>query len=258
MEDPPKRSFVTGEVDIKTLIAFAFGAVFVITILVFTAVVESPSPTAIWTYRVILALAAGGVAAILPGFIDVKYKTVVQAGGAIGVFVLVLLLFPAPSIAPAPAPVAAPVAAPAAGGEIATSAQDFVWPTDDPEFVARKYVDLVDNGKFLEAYEAVDKVAGYTWSSFETSYNLGRTPLGAVDDRRQTGSSREIDPAGKPKGGYAIVTYQTKFANEEKCREEVVWLKAAPTKTWHVFRHQSSPQLVDCIGLEPAGPARKD
>jgi hypothetical protein len=136
MEDPPKRSFITGEIDIKTLIAFAFGSIFIISILVFTAVVKNPSPTEIWTYRIILALAAAGVAAVLPGFIDIKYKGFVQAGGAIGVFVLILLAFPAPDPTPTPAPAKAETA----------SSEDIVWPTEDPEFAARKYVDLVDNG----------------------------------------------------------------------------------------------------------------
>lgn len=241
MEEPPKRSFITGEIDIKSLIAFVFGAIFVITILVFTAVVKSPSPAEIWTYRVILALAAAGVAAILPGFIDIKYKTAVQAGGALGIFVLVLLMFPAPASTPAKA-VSAPPAAPAVSEAV-------VWPTEDPEFAARKYVDLVDNGKLLEAFESADKAAGYAWGSYEASYKAGRIPLGAVVDRRQTGSQRTQNPSGKPKGAYALVTYQTKFANDQKCRAEVVSLRATPEKTWRVFGHESSPVQVDCIGL---------
>lgn len=244
MDDPPKRSFVTGEIDVKTLIAFVFGAIFIITILVFTAVVKDPSPTEVWTYRIILALAAAGVAAILPGFIDIKYKGFVQAGGAIGVFVLILLAFPAPDAARKPA----------SPNPDAQAPEEIVWPTEDADFAARKYVDLVDNGKFVEAYESVDKSMGVPWTTFEATYKTGLVPLGAVIDRRQTGAKREVDPPGRPKGGYAIVTYQTKFANEAKCREEVVSLRAMPDKTWSVSKHESSPQQVDCIGLGPAPP----
>lgn len=244
MEDPPKRSFITGEIDVKALIAFVFGAIFIITILAFATIVKDPSSTAIWTYRVILALAAGGVAAILPGFIDVKYKSFVQAGGAIGVFVLVLVTFPTPR------PASEKAVAPEKVAE--ASSQEIVWPTEDPDFVARKYVELVDNGKYLEAYEQIDKSIGMPWATFEASYKAGHAPLGAAEDRRQTGAKREIDPPGKAKGGYAIVTYQTKFAKEAKCREEVVALRAMPDKTWRVAKHESSPQLVDCIGLTPA------
>jgi len=239
MEEPPKRSLITGEIDIKTLIAFGFGAIFILSILVFTAVVKNPSPAEIWTYRVILALAAAGVAAILPGFIDIKYKSVVQAGGALGIFVLVLLVFPAPSPVAAPGPVKAAEA----------SADDFVWPTEDPEFAARKYVDLIDNGKFLDAFGSLDMAAGFAWSSFETSYKAGRAPLGEVVDRRQMESRRAFDPSGKPKGAYAFVSYQTKFSKDQKCREETVALRATPPKTWRVFGHISSTSQIDCIGL---------
>jgi len=255
MEDPPRRSFVTGEIDVKTLIAFVFGAIFIITILVFTAVVKNPSPTEVWTYRIILALAAAGVAAILPGFIDIKYKGFVQAGGAIGVFVLILLAFPAPETKPESSP------APAPGKADAATSQEVVWPTADPEFAALKYVDLVDRGKFLEAYEQVDNSMGISWTTFESSYKAGHLPLGAAEDRRQTGEKREIDPAGRPKGGYVIVTFQTKFANEAKCREENVSLRAMPDRTWRISKHEASPQQVDCIGLTPApapAPAAKD
>jgi hypothetical protein len=254
MDDPPRRSFVTGEIDVKALIAFVFGAIFIITILAFATIVKDPSSTAIWTYRVILALAAGGVAAILPGFIDVKYKSFVQAGGAVGVFVLVLMAFPTPS----PAPEKSAATEKAAEAPSQASSQQIVWPTEDPDFVARKYVELVDSGKFLEAYEQVDKTTGIPWATFEAAYKAGHVPLGATVDRRQTGAKREIDPAGKPKGGYAIVTYQTKFANEARCREEVVTLRAMPEKVWRISTHESLPQQVDCIGLEPAAPTRKD
>lgn len=242
MEDPPKRSFVTGEIDVKALIAFVFGAIFIVTILVFTAVVKDPSPTAIWTYRVILALAAGGVAAILPGFIDVKYKTFVQAGGAIGVFVLVLVAFPAPKPEAALPKAEAPAKA-------ETAADELAWPTDDPEFLARKYIDLIDSNKLVEAFETVDPTVGFRWSSFEASYKAGRTPLGAVVDRRQTESKRGVDPPGKPKGAYAFVAYQTKYANDKKCWDEVVVLRVTPEKTWRVAGHEFLPAKTDCIGF---------
>ncbi|MBO9560711.1 MAG: DUF4019 domain-containing protein [Caulobacter sp.] len=245
MEDPPRRSFITGEIDVKALIAFVFGAIFIITILAFATLVKDPSSTAIWTYRVILALAAGGVAAILPGFIDVKYKSFVQAGGAIGVFVLVLMAFPTPSPAPnkADAPASASVKTDAA------PAEEVIWPTDDPEFMARKYIDLIDADRLVEAFETVDTAMGFKWSSFETTYKSGRIPLGAVVDRRQTESRRAVDPQGKPKGAYAFVAYQTKYANDKQCWDELVTLKVSPTKTWRVAGHAFTPAKTECIGF---------
>ena len=88
-------SRIVGSIDIKILLAFVFAVVFALALLVFTTFVRDPSEAAVWTYKVILALAAAGFAAVLPGFLDVRYKGVVQAGGALAVFVVVLLLYPA-------------------------------------------------------------------------------------------------------------------------------------------------------------------
>ena len=45
-----------------------------------------------------LALAAGGVGAFLPGALDVEFKGLVQAGGALALFTLVYLRNPASGI----------------------------------------------------------------------------------------------------------------------------------------------------------------
>ncbi|MEM9766179.1 MAG: hypothetical protein AAF968_27510, partial [Pseudomonadota bacterium] len=45
--------------------------------------------------RIILALSAAGVAALVPGFIDVQYRQLVRAGGAMAVFVVVFFFSPA-------------------------------------------------------------------------------------------------------------------------------------------------------------------
>ena len=46
-------------------------------------------------FRIILALSAAGVGAVIPGFIEAKIKTILQAGGAIAVFVVVYFFDPA-------------------------------------------------------------------------------------------------------------------------------------------------------------------
>lgn len=45
--------------------------------------------------RIILALAVACVAVILTGYLEVRYKDFIQAGGALGVFIVVYLLAPA-------------------------------------------------------------------------------------------------------------------------------------------------------------------
>ena len=74
--------------------AFVFGVVFVIVILVFAVFFPSPTRFQIFVFRVVLALAAGGVGAILPGFIIVNVGNFVRAGGALALFAAVYLINP--------------------------------------------------------------------------------------------------------------------------------------------------------------------
>ncbi|WP_019867646.1 hypothetical protein [Methylovulum miyakonense] len=83
-------------------IAFLFGVSFVITLLV--VAVKYPNPTAFQynVFRIILSLAASGVAAMIPGFINLELSTgtelLIRAGGAIAVFVIIFFFNPAPLI----------------------------------------------------------------------------------------------------------------------------------------------------------------
>ena len=56
-----------------------------------------PYPTAfqLLTFRVTLALAAGGVAAILPGFLNVNVSNYIRAGGALAGFTMIYFFNPA-------------------------------------------------------------------------------------------------------------------------------------------------------------------
>lgn len=61
-------------------------------LLVFGAMLWTPEPTArqFLVYQIMLALGAAGVAAVIPGFLNIKHKDVISAGGALGIFVIVL------------------------------------------------------------------------------------------------------------------------------------------------------------------------
>jgi len=65
---------------------------------------ERPVATeAMWIFRVVLALAAGGVGAVVPGMIDLQIgstgKVLIQAGGALALTVLVYLFNPPDQVA---------------------------------------------------------------------------------------------------------------------------------------------------------------
>lgn len=75
--------------------AFAFGVVFVIALLVLALFVPNPTPFQYTVFRVVLALAAAGAAAMIPGFLQVTIAEWLRAGGALAVFVIVFFYNPA-------------------------------------------------------------------------------------------------------------------------------------------------------------------
>jgi hypothetical protein len=78
----------------EKLTAFACGLFFIGLMLTIAILIPNPTPTQWLVFRVVLALASAGVGAVIPGLIVVEVSTVVRAGGAIALFVLVYLLNP--------------------------------------------------------------------------------------------------------------------------------------------------------------------
>jgi hypothetical protein len=80
---------------LERYLAFAFGVIFVIVLLVLAIKFPEPTPFQYTVFRIVLALAAAGVAAMIPGFLNVNLSKAVRAGGALGVFVIVYFYSPA-------------------------------------------------------------------------------------------------------------------------------------------------------------------
>ncbi|MGH7381599.1 MAG: hypothetical protein ACREKR_05135 [Candidatus Methylomirabilales bacterium] len=83
--------------------AYVFGFIFVAVILVVALFIPRPTEFQFFVFRIVLALAAAGVAATIPGFINVDISTWVRAGGAIAVFVVIYFFSPAQLISEPPA-----------------------------------------------------------------------------------------------------------------------------------------------------------
>jgi hypothetical protein len=75
-------------------LAFAFGLIFVVTVLAIVLAVPDPTPSQWFVFRVVLALAAAGIGAVIPGLLVVHVSTMVRAGGALALFVLVYSMNP--------------------------------------------------------------------------------------------------------------------------------------------------------------------
>jgi predicted membrane channel-forming protein YqfA (hemolysin III family) len=83
----------------QVILIFIFGVIFVVTLIVLSIAIPEPSQFQYTTFRIVLALAAAGVAAIIPGFLSLKLESgtllLIRAGGALAVFVIVYFVNPA-------------------------------------------------------------------------------------------------------------------------------------------------------------------
>ncbi|MCI5120497.1 MAG: hypothetical protein D3908_04735 [Candidatus Electrothrix sp. AUS4] len=97
-EDGLSRFLTTLETHTK-LLAFFFGLCFVTITLVLAIWFPRPTAFQYTVFRITLALAAAGVAGVIPGMIRLKAQPgaalLIHAGGALAVFVIVYLLAPA-------------------------------------------------------------------------------------------------------------------------------------------------------------------
>lgn len=83
----------------QQIAAFAFGVLFVLIMLGIAMFIPSPSDFQYLVFRVVLSLAAAGVAAMIPGFLQVNFSTVLRASGALAVFAVVFYSNPVSLVA---------------------------------------------------------------------------------------------------------------------------------------------------------------
>lgn len=83
---------------------FSFGVAFVLILVVIAITLPRPTEFQQLIFRIVLALAAAGVGALLPGFLSIKYKTFLRAGGALAVFAIVYFFNPATLVISTPSP----------------------------------------------------------------------------------------------------------------------------------------------------------
>lgn len=74
---------------------FSFGVVFVVVLLALAIKFKKPTPFQYTVFRIVLALAAAGVAAFIPGLIEVELHHWIKTGGAMAIFVIIYFFSPA-------------------------------------------------------------------------------------------------------------------------------------------------------------------
>lgn len=218
---------ISGSLDINVLLAFIFGLIFISVMLLFAVKYPNPGNFAQWVFIIVTSLAGAGIGAVIPGLLHVKLPYV-KAGGALAVFVIVLLNKPT----------------------IVDAIGKFIPPPDSPLPTALEYIQKSDSGLFEQAWDSLDGAAKETIArdkaAYLESYRNGRVPLGAVVSRAQIGTNELVSPQGYPSGIYRIILFRTTFASGD-CRLEDVSLRAAEDIKWRVYGHTVGVLPVPCV-----------
>lgn len=219
---------IIGNLDINALLSFAFGIAFLVAMLAFATGFPNPTQLQVRVFVTVLALSAAGIGAVLPGYINVQYKSVVRAGGALGLFAVVYWFQPT----------------------IEQTAVRLVIPPDPPEPVAAAFLSNVDAGDVTLTWQQLDPAARDAivpdLKQYERIYKTFRHPLGTALSRDLIGVDAVQSPSGYPIGIYRSLTYRTRFSQAGKCRSEGVILRASQDLKWRVFNHRIAPDSIDC------------
>jgi hypothetical protein len=173
------RSRIKGQIDITTLMCFTFGVIFLCVMLGFANFIPNPTPFQFRIFLTVLALAAAGIGAALPGYLEVQRPGVFRAGGALALFVLVI----------------------ANQTVLKQELVTYEEPSEDPRRVAESFVSLNDSGKVALAWSLLDpatrKLSFSSEEYYQTMYRNFRKPLGEIVSRKEVGTGGAQSPAGR-------------------------------------------------------------
>jgi hypothetical protein len=207
--------------------AFAFGVIFVSVLLYLARVEQNPTPLAIRIYLTVLAIAAAGVGAILPGFLEIRYRNLFRTGGALALGALVYLNEPA----------------------IGATVVRLVEPGVSPKPVVENFFEALDSGEPARSWALLPDAARQQVSNSEATWNdLYRntlSPLGKVESRTPVGENRLESPPGIPVGIYKVFSFRTKRADDSGARMESVMVRANSSEAWEIFSYQISATTLD-------------
>lgn len=219
---------ISGSLNINTLLAFAFGVVFLSIMLGFAVWYPNPSPFQLDVFMVALSSSAAGVGAILPGFLDVQFKGVARAGGALGLFLLVWASQPA----------------------IAKAVVTLKVPGESPDATISKFLTDLDRADIDASYADLDQVSRDTMVPtkmfWQTLYDGNLKDLGQLEERKLLGVNAYESPPGFPMGIYRQQSFLSKYKAASGCRQEAVTVRADQDAHWKVYSYQISPVPVEC------------
>lgn len=178
-----------------------------------------PSDFAYLVFRLTLALSAAGVAAVIPGFISVKFGSTVRAGGAIAVFALVFYTNPASLVVE--------------DEEIVTA------PPPGAMEAAESYLEKADTLDVDTAWSNLSATAKkwYPYDFFKPAYENVRVPLGNVEERNFVGAQKYDRQEGWPNGLYYAFLFTTTFSSGSEAMETIGVMKLSASGQWEPAGH---------------------
>lgn len=176
------------------ILAFSFGVFFILFILAVAIFNPSPSDFSYTIFRIVLALAAAGIGAVIPGFINVRVGPWIRAGGAMALFAIVYFF-------------------PVAGLTLAEGAQS--PPEGSAKPAAEQWLKQLDVGNYSAAYKFMsDSVASqYPESEVVELIRKERAALGSIQVREFNASSSAVNPPGLAKGFYRSYGFKSYYKN---------------------------------------------
>jgi hypothetical protein len=213
----------------EKIAVFSFGVIFISVLLALVVLLPKVSAEAYTVFRIVIALAAAGVGAIIPGFLDVHMKGLLRAGGAMALFVVVYFFSPPPpSSSPQP-----PMHLEGDGARIAPP----IPPAESPDKTVSDWLALIDEFRYADARLASSDAtkAAYSESTFVDVFSKTRTALGPVKERvlKQVQTATHL-PNGDI-GTFRVFNYLTTFSDDGRYVETVV--VTAEGGRWRVLGH---------------------
>lgn len=212
---------------IERYAVFAFGIAFLVVILTLIVFIPKPTQAQFFVFRLVLALSAAGVGALIPGFIHYEqllpFKGVLRVGGALALFSVVWFTNPGKlaieGIAPPPAANARPL--------------------------LEQAMRLVDGKDYLTSYGlyASGPRAIVSESSYAELFRTVREPLGDRLKGPKLINANTINEYMGTKGPFVIHFYQSRFSGHEGVIAEFVGAIAEEGE-WRMYMHTIAPCMA--------------
>jgi uncharacterized protein DUF4019 len=191
--------------------------VLLLAVAVFKDDIPGPNFKIIWA---IVAISCAAFAAIVPGFLEVRYKRWLQASGAIAVFALIYFNQPVvTSDESGPGPI----------------------PSASPTEKALSWLKMMDEEKYSDAWDALSRASQqkYPKPSFLEMSSQLRKPLGASQSRILTHMAGATQLPTGERGHFSGVIYRTKLASGKEIFESVV-MQGVGDK-WQPYNYTLAP-----------------